>query len=171
MKKVLFYTLSFFIILSSSTSAYSQENLSGNNTQKKNAINGTVGYWVLGGTANAGYARLVGENNDKFFKSYWLGADVGVGVLWTSTWRYINMGLTALSGSNNNHFELSVGLTTSVDTYSYENREPGNPVNYWLSLRPSGSLGYRFQKPDGSFYFRTGIGVPDGLFVGIGFRF
>ncbi len=36
---------------------------------------------------------------------------------------------------------------------------------------PAGSIGYRFQKAEGGFIFRTGIGFPDGLYVSAGFRF
>ncbi|MFT6983614.1 MAG: hypothetical protein ACJAUD_002393 [Crocinitomicaceae bacterium] len=40
-----------------------------------------------------------------------------------------------------------------------------------FKVLPAGNLSYRFQKSDGHFMFRTGIGLPEALYIGFGFVF
>lgn len=142
--------------------------------QKKNVIHGTVGFYGLGGTFNGNYERMVGENKEKFFTSYWLGAGFGWAALWEDTYRFLIIDFTALTGNGNNHMEFSISFATFKDMWSYEHREDAASHlsgNYWRTYAPAGSIGYRFQKSEGVFIFRTGIGFPDGLYVSAGFRF
>ncbi len=49
--------------------------------------------------------------------------------------------------------------------------EPTPEKSNYVRLSPVGSLGYRFQKPEGGILFRTGLGYPEGVFIGIGVGF
>jgi hypothetical protein len=160
MRTDLFCMLFLIAAISSTNSVFSQEDFSVKSSHFKNAVHGTLGFVGLGGTINAGYSRFIGETNYKFFTSYWIGIDVGAIAIWEDSWRYMNIDLTALTGSGKNHFELSVGLVRLYDFY-YED------ITYY----PCGSLGYRFQKPNRGFFFKTGIGYPEFLHAGIGTRF
>jgi hypothetical protein len=171
MKTDLFCILFFIAVIFSTNSIYCQENLSVENSQLKNSLHGSLGYCILGGTINAGYSRFIGESNYKFFTSYWIGIDGGAFAFWEDNWRYMNLDLTALTGSGKNHVELSAGIIRLKDMYSYEGRLPDDPVSYWISYLPCGSLGYRLQKPNRGFFFKAGIGFPEFLHVGIGTRF
>ena len=136
----------------------------------KNTLHGSFGYCFLGGTINAGYSRFIGETNYKFFTAYWIGFDVGAFAVWEDKWRYMNLDLTALTGSGKNHAELSVGIVRLKYMYSYKEPLPDDPVSYWISYLPCGSLAYRLQKPNRGSFFKTGVGFPEFLQVGIGTR-
>ena len=56
------------------------------------------------------------------------------------------------------HLEVSAGLVKSLDKY--------------YDIFPlSGSIGYRMQKPNGHFIFRTGVGWPEALYIDLGVSF
>jgi hypothetical protein len=38
-------------------------------------------------------------------------------------------------------------------------------------INPAGNIGYRYQKTNGHFMFRAGLGLPEALYVGIGVVF
>ncbi len=61
----------------------------------------------------------------------------------------------AESGSGFSHFEAAVGATLQ---------------DYHQTL-PAFSLAYRGQRPGNALMFRAGIGVPEFIFVGLGFSF
>jgi hypothetical protein len=85
-------------------------------------------------------------------------------------------------GKGKNHLETSLGLSVLFESSSYKigvsnskviyggsGIEPSR-LEYTLPL-PSGNIGYRFQKPDSNFIFRTGIGWPEALYIGVGVSF
>jgi len=141
----------------------------------KNAIHGSAGYLLLGGTLNGFYERMIGESSSSYFSSYWVGAGFGGMAYWDERWRFINIDFAALSGQRNNHMEFRLGVATFKDMWGYrhpDGYDPSITAKYpWRSFAPTGAIGYRFQKPGESFVFRTGAGFPHGLYVGIGFRF
>ncbi|MFT6855177.1 MAG: hypothetical protein ACJA0X_001151 [Cyclobacteriaceae bacterium] len=65
-------------------------------------------------------------------------------------------GLTFLLGRKNNHFETSLGGFIGSE----------NGVSAW----PIASLGYKYQKPEGGFIFRSNIGTL-GVGIGLGYAF
>jgi hypothetical protein len=68
-------------------------------------------------------------------------------------------GLTFLLGRNNNHFETSLGVF--VGSYFDANGLEGYPII---------TIGYKYQKPEGGFIFRSNIGTL-GIGVGLGYAF
>ena len=61
-----------------------------------------------------------------------------------------------LTGVDKSHFEAAIGMSYFME--KEDNRY----------LTPAVSFGYRLQKPGGRFIFRTGLGYPEGLYVGFG---
>ena len=62
-----------------------------------------------------------------------------------------------LFGEGNSHFEILGGWH--------------HGISEWYDFLPyGGSVGYRYQKPQGGFIFRAGIGYTEGISIGIGVR-
>ena len=87
--------------------------------------------------------------------------DYGLGGLahWDGASPFINSRFGILTGRGRRHFEAKVGACFFF---------AGDMQNMLL---PSGSIGYRKQKPGSHFIFRTGIGFPDALYVSWGVSF
>lgn len=87
--------------------------------------------------------------------------DVGLGGLahWEGASPFVISRFGILTGSGRRHVEAKVGACFFW----------GGDMQYMLL--PSGSIGYRKQKPGSRFIFRTGIGFPDALYVSWGVSF
>jgi hypothetical protein len=74
-------------------------------------------------------------------------------------------------GNRNNQFETAIGafLYADLSYQSYSNN--GSTFRGISTVLPLFRLGYRYQRPGTRFYFRTGIGFPDMLYVGFGGSF
>lgn len=147
---------------------------------KPNAVYASLGF----GVANLNYERKIFEPKKKsFFTSYW--AKVGGG-LWAEFFGgeggNLTLGLTALTGSKKSHLEVGLGLTGLYDKVGYNigvsnanypipGIEPEPSKSDYIDIRPAAALGYRFQKPNGKFIFRIGIGYPEFVYLGFGFCF
>lgn len=71
-------------------------------------------------------------------------------------------------GGNAPYAVARFGLFTGVKASHFECN-----AGAIFPLRPllSASIGYRYQKPDGNFIFRTGAAWPEGIYVGFGVAF
>jgi len=127
---------------------------------KKNTIFLSLGFVPMWAAANINYERMVYENRNWFFNSFY--AKVGGGYF--ETWGYsgpnFNGGLTVLSGKKNSHLELDGGIAIIIDDWDGD-----------VDIYPGGALGYRFQKPGEHFVFRSGIGYPESFYVSFGLAF
>lgn len=87
--------------------------------------------------------------------------DYGLGGLahWDGESAFIISRFGILTGSGRRHFEAKLGACFFW----------GGDMQYMLL--PSGSIGYRKQKPGSRFIFRTGIGFPDAMYVSWGVSF
>lgn len=121
-----------------------------------NAIYGSVGVGGLYFTATGFYERTLSYNGN--LRTF---AKVGVGgyALWGIGGIYGMGHLGLLTGPNNNHLELSAGY----NRFFTGDLQGDYPL--------SGTLGYRFQKPEGLLIFRTGISFPEAVYLGLGFSF
>lgn len=76
-----------------------------------------------------------------------------------STWAFTFVGRTGLlTGKGSDHFEASVGACLIRTS---ENLLPAPALN----------IGYRYHHPDAHPIIRFGIGVPEGIYLGIGWRY
>ncbi len=132
-----------------------------------------------GGTFSLNYDRLL--HRGKWFHT---SARIGIaGYWWHAGGIGLPLELNGLIGTHKHFLEVGTGLMVS---HGYEsiiyNKDPSNPeyqfgYNLYPGLQASGRIGYRFQKPEGGFFFRAAYttfstfwsGVPDakrGLFSG-----
>jgi hypothetical protein len=131
---------------------------------QKNAIYGNVGTAVLIHTAALYYERQLQEK--LFYTNIVTYVKVGVGYyeLWDWSFNYggpfVSSQYGILTGAQNHLFEAGLGLY-----YSPREESELNGVG------PSVTLGYRYINPNTKFMFRSGLGVLDGLYIGIGKSF
>lgn len=158
------YTALFFLIVFGfSSSAFSQE-------LKKNSVFGNVGVVIplFGGSASISYDRSIFITQDDTD----IRGKISIGHLGVigGGWNYQSLTIGMLTGKRNSHFELYAGA--AFNQYK-PSSSPGNTLKEKSSIGifPAGNIGYRFQKPDGWFIFRTGIGFPDLAFLGVGVAF
>lgn len=150
---------------------------------KKNVVYGTLGTAVVIGVATINYERMIGESKTKFITSYWLRVGFGEYYIFGSNiggGPYFTTGLTGLTGKNNRHFEFNIGLSSLLDHEEYD-RDYEAYIAGWTTSEPQKSeyrttvpsvgIGYRFQKPDGKFVFRTGYAFPEFVYLSVGFCF
>lgn len=82
-----------------------------------------------------------------------------------------------LTGKKMHHMEFTAGGRLFFDRVGwYDQREyqvdPYATKSDFLTLTPSVTLGYRYQKPGGSYVFRVGSGFPVHMFyISLGFAF
>lgn len=127
-----------------------------------NAIYGSVGISmeILGEswfTGTAYYERMFQRNAQKSNILTFVRAGFGNAVGWEYTSSYILGQFGILTGVKIHHLEVSGGFVKSLDDYDI--------------FPLSGSVGYRIQKPNGHFIFRTGVGWPEALYFGLGVSF
>ena len=163
--KILFLLLNVLFI----SAAYSQNNEADTNSPslKKNVIYGTLG---VGGISviNGNYERKLFESTKKqFISSAWWKLGYGVWAeFFGDTGSNITTGLTALTGSKKGHLELNLGFTSYIGAEAFRPFPTAYGKNSVV-----GSIGFRFQKPNGIFVFRTGVGYPDSFYLSFGFGF
>jgi hypothetical protein len=97
------------------------------------------------------------KNAQKSNISTFIKVGYGGAAYWEGESQYILGQFGILTGVRNHHLEASAGLVAFLDNY--------------FSSPLSGSIGYRIQKPGGHFIFRTGLGWPEALYVGLGVSF
>jgi hypothetical protein len=131
-----------------------------NNDFNKNVVRGSLGFALIYVQASVQYERMLFGRHNKSLQSVWLSAGGGRYFVYTDWGTQFNLKSFALFGKNAAHFELGVGAAV-IKTESMDQ----------FKLLPAGNLGYRFQKSDGHFMFRTGVGLPEGLYIGFGFVF
>lgn len=150
-----YFLLVLFLTSNSIFTAQDARKNSSNADLNSNSIN--LSYGIL--SANLTYERLwqgkvFGGNNSTI-------VDLGLGGLahWDGESAFAISRFGILTGSGRRHLEAKAGacLFWSGD--------------FQGSILPSGSIGYRRQKPGSGFIFRTGIGFPDILYVSFGVSF
>ncbi len=162
------HTLSSFIIvllLLSWNNTYCQQDTAPN--KDLNAFYISAGTAVLWHGASATYERTLKDN--MFNKNISSFAKLGVGyyLMWDwspeygGPWTFSHYGW--LVGKDNHHFEISAGLAYA---FSGDLKYTGG-----IGLLPSGTIGYRYKKPQGKFIFRANASFPEGLNLGAGFTF
>ena len=164
MKKNCFLLLSYLLCINS----YAQDTLK--NENPKNVIHASFGTILFVSSAQLTYDRLLKQRNDGFFKSYYLTLKTGAsafGGFGGSGGGLVNsIGVTALTGNGNEHFELGLGLGYYVETYRLDDRSSDGDKFFY----PNFAIGYRKQTQNG-FMFRTGVGFVEMVYAGIGYSF
>lgn len=153
----------FLLFISITSSAQEVKSDSTGSKMFNNAIYGSVGISleILGDawfTGNVYYERMFQRNLQKSTTSTFLKVGLGNMAYWEGSSSYVMAQFGLLTGPEKHHLEVSAGLVKSLDK------------NY--NIFPlSGSIGYRMQKPNSHFIFRTGVGWPEALYIGLGTSF
>jgi hypothetical protein len=134
---------------------------------KKNSLSLTAGAWpgefyfsLLGN-----YERMIVMLPKSFVHSFWFRVGAGPWAGWGPTGMNYVSTLSALMGRGAAHFEIGSGVLFS---YWSDEKEFHPIVN---DRYIAGFLGFRYQKPGGSFVFRTGLGWPEGIYLSLGYCF
>jgi hypothetical protein len=147
---------------------------------KSNAIGVSGGFFPIYTVLNFHYERRVFNTEKGFFKTYFVRASGGNWDSMSYGGHHAGLSACGLTGLGKHHFELRIGAISILETGRYNN-EKNNPNNFpdqqpvlfknYVLFWPSGSMAYRFQKPDRPFIFRVGAGYPEAVFVGLGLAF
>ena len=132
---------------------------------KRNVVYGDVGFFLLGGSINLNYEHILKERKNGFLS---LKGTYGQWVFWDIYGDLFSVTADFVHGKQDHHMEIDVGavLLVEVDSYNEHRRWEGNVIPLPVLFG-----GYRFQKPDGHFVFKTGLGFPSVVQVGIGYAF
>lgn len=160
--------------------SYSQSSINDSNHigLKKNSVYGSVGLSALYRLASINYERIIIQRNTGLFKNYLVRGSVGY---WTAG-PFAVVGVGTLTGLRNNHLETNVGFAYIFDKQGYDigigNSGWYDGIYYpepdkseYTDYKLSGAIGYRYQKPDGNFIFRTGIAYPERVYLSCGLSF
>ncbi|HLF34947.1 MAG TPA: hypothetical protein VI583_11960 [Cyclobacteriaceae bacterium] len=127
----------------------------------KNSIHGTAGistYLVY----HINYERRIFSFPDNAVNSINLMIGYGNFLSLNGSGDMVLISSNFIMARSKHHFEIDAGIDYRFNMQAFI---PGESV--W----PLFNLGYRYQKDKGGLLFRTGIGWPDGLFLGLGFTF
>lgn len=143
----------FFVVLFVWKPLHAQHN------KISHSVHLTGGTFIL---ANQGFLHFEKLQERKFVHTF-IQAGLGGGnaALFSggSTSTFTLIGRTGLlTGKGSDHFEASVGACLIRTS---ENFLP----------RPALTIGYRYHHPDAHLIIRSGIGVPEGIYLGIGWRY
>ncbi len=157
----LFLTFISLFLLFLNNNAYSQDIKGQADAElNKNAVYGNIGSAVLYWTTTGYYERLIKQNmgGNSNISSF---AKIGFGgyATWGIGGNFLLAQIGLLTGAKRHHFEISAGPN------SYLNGDLKG-FRFYSAL-----MGYRIQKPGGNFIFRTGIGLPEALYLGLGVSF
>ena len=151
--------MKYFLILILSITPlqlFSQDDPSAHNESelKKNSIHASIGTVILYSTINCYYDRVIFEKG-RNKKNLGL---LRLGYGWFGGIENDGQQYMLQSGIQREYFEGLLGFSI-------------RPQDGDEALKPAISVGFRWQKPNKSFLFRTGIAYPESLYLGVGFAF
>lgn len=127
---------------------------------KKNVVYGTVGLYP-GSACNINYERQIIHPVNNPLSSINIRLGYGVYGDLAGLEKLVLLSSNLIFGSGSGHFETDFGAAYRFDivrTHS-ENKTGVTPII---------NAGYRFQRKNGQFVFRTGIGWPDCIYLSLG---
>jgi hypothetical protein len=146
----------------------------------QNSIYVTGGTLALWFTGNFSYERWITQFGTDAKNTLYARATYGGYATWGAQGHQFGPGLTLLSGKKNSTLETGLGVQVLYNEEGFrdeeENYVPGPGVrtpNIWnfMTILPDLRVGYRYQKPEGKFLFRTGLSLPDAIYIGFGATF
>jgi hypothetical protein len=161
------YLLVAFFLLLFTAEGFSQKKYQAVEVLKKNSAYATVGIYPEGmyGNVTANYERLIKAFPGSFFHVIQVRIGAGPWVAWMAEGINFFSVASLCMGRSGSHLETGMGV---LFTYYPERREWHPIVN---DRHIAGNIGYRFQRPEGRFLFRTGLGWPEGFYVSLGYCF
>ena len=158
----------------------------------RNAIYGTFATrFIYYASIEGSVERMFFENQNLSFSTFWVRIGYGgyaFPIEEGDGGPYYMIALGTMTGAKSNHFEVQAGISLIYNKKQYEMRHSdyieyigynNNASSYYNEpmkkdyyfLRFAGSIGYRYQKPGGNLFLRTGIKYPGALYVSLGVCF
>ena len=169
--------LFLFVLLSSLTFAQAND-ADVSNRLHKNSISFNLGTVIFANGIGAKYQRLFPYEN--FHVTTTIGADISRLELFGIDDFFVpSLQFGLITGkSKRHHFEFNGGIGWLYMQTPKSGFGPFTSTSFMSSpsteksfFIPVGNLAYRFQAPNKGFVFRTGLGFPELLYVGIGVVF
>lgn len=105
------------------------------------------------------------------FESLGMGFSLFYPVIYSTEYNLVsylaNIGI--LIGSRSSHLDCALGVAYLDGTVTRKYSAGDYQIKGHQEVNPVISLGYRYQKPDGHFLFRVGIGWPEQIYISMGF--
>lgn len=130
-----------------------------------NIVSVDVGSWIIGGSANFGYERIVLPRQAGYYS---IKGSYGKWDFWDEKGDFLTITANFIKGKGNNHFEANLG--TAVLLHAYSKNSLLNTQEH-VKFLPDVFCGYCFRKPAGHVVFKAGIGFPSIVSMGIGAAF
>ena len=124
----------------------------------RNIAYGSASYLLYHYSISLNYERIFKVSKDAR-KTY--SYRVGYGIIDSKQGKILLATFNTLRGKTKNKFETNIGAALINEEHSY------GPHFVTLVL----NLGYRLQTTDKKFVFRTGVGVPKGVYAALGYSF
>jgi hypothetical protein len=155
MKSLKILTVIFIVASPFSIPTFAQEVQSSD--FRNNSLYGSIGFGGLIATYTINYERIMTSNLDRGVVATFIKTGFGGFASWGDDGKFLNFQYGILTGSKAGHLELSAG--------------PNFILKGDWSLPVAATLGYRLQRPGKGFMFRTGLALPESLYIGLGFSF
>lgn len=126
---------------------------------RKNIVHTSVGFLVLYIPGTIFYERILSQPKENREIATFIRAGYGAYPNWSFVQEYMVLEVGFFLGSEASHIEFAVGGMKIVNN------------SILMQYQPAASMGYRFQRPGGRIMFRSGIGYPEAIYVGVGFCF
>lgn len=161
-----FLLIALYLLLYS-TEGLSQKKYPASEELRKNSTYLTVGIYPEGIYSNitANYERLIREFPESFFHAIQARVGAGPWVAWLAEGINFFSVASLCMGRSGSHIETGIGLLFTYHTNSSE----WHPIVNDRHI--AGNIGYRFQRPEGRFLLRAGLGWPEGFYVSLGYCF
>ena len=128
---------------------------------KKNVVYATFGF-LPNAIFNFNYERQLIHPGKEPVSSINLRLGYGVEGNLDGSEKLVLLSSNFIFGSGSGHLETDIGAAYLFNIVKYNNDKKAG-------ITPVINLGYRFQKKNGHFVFRTGIGWPDCIYLSLGF--
>ncbi|MBN3582162.1 hypothetical protein JYB64_07165 [Algoriphagus aestuarii] len=125
----------------------------------KNGLYGSLGFAGIYASATSNYERMVTQHFDKGITATFVKVGIGVYGVWGGSGSYYYAQYGFLTGKRASHLEISAGPNFGFN----EDGAESPPI--------AATIGYRHQKPERHFILRTGLALPESIYLGIGWSF
>jgi len=120
----------------------------------------SAGAGPIYGNLSLSYEQIVFRGSEHYFREGGMQVGLGLYAMWEDTgWDMLARYLW-ISGYGNSHLEIGAGVTFMQYLTSSD-----------FNVLPAGIIGYRWEKKKSGLVFRTGAALPEGIYLGIGYRF
>ncbi|MDX2414156.1 MAG: hypothetical protein QNK33_03090 [Bacteroidales bacterium] len=126
----------------------------------KSVIGGTSGFLAIYIYGSMSYDYEISKLSFRNWQKLYLSVAGGFYNTWGDEGTHFSVRAIGLTGQKKGHIEAGGGFAVMM------NKNEGS-----TSIIPAVHIGYRFQKPSGGIVFRAGFGIPEAIYLGLGYNF